>query len=129
MVSSIGRVNVHPNAIPVSLACMDKEQLFDHAFWLGIASKQPELSGDPAGAGHMVDRFVGQYLPAALRSSSKQDFDRVWFAFWNYLVAPKTSRKPFGLSSKAADLLITEFQAALSGPEDEWQEPGPRPSN
>lgn len=98
---------------------MDEEQLFDHAFWLGIASKQRELSGDPAGAGHMVDRFVGQYLPAALRSSTKQDFDRVWFAFWNYLVAPKTSRKPFGLSSKAADHLITDFQAALSGPGDE----------
>ena len=69
---------------------MEEEQLIDHAFWFGIASKQPELLGDPAGAEHMVDRFVGQYLPAALRSSSKQDFDRVWFAFWNYLVAPKT---------------------------------------
>lgn len=108
---------------------MEEEQLIDHAFWFGIASKQPELLGDPAGAEHMVDRFVGQYLPAALRSSSKQDFDRVWFAFWNYLVAPKTRRKPFGLSSKAADLLITDFQAALSEPGDESHAPGPHSSS
>ena len=95
------------------MALTDKE-LFDQSFWVNIATNLPELLNDPEGAEHLVDRFVGQYLPALLRSSLEEQRDHVWLAFWHYLVAPRTSRKPFGLSSRTADLLIAEFQGALS---------------
>lgn len=93
---------------------IDKDDLFDQSFWLEISKKLPELANDPEGAEHLVDRFVGQYLPALRRTKVQADIDHVWLAFWNYLVAPRTSRKPFGLASRPADLLITEFQRALS---------------
>ena len=95
---------------------MDEEELIDQSFWVGIAMKLPELLEDPEGAEFLVDRFVGQYLPALLRARVQQDIDHVWLAFWNYLVAPRTSRKPVGLSSRTADSLIAELQSALSGP-------------
>ena len=95
---------------------MDEEELFDQSFWVSIAMKLPELLNDPEGVEFVVDRFVGQYLPALLRTRVQQDIDHVWLAFWNYLVAPRTSRKPFGLTSRTADLLIAEFQSALSRP-------------
>ena len=93
----------------------DKE-LFDQPFWLEIATRLPELASNLEGADHLVDRFVGQYLPALLGSRAKADRDHVWLAFWHYLVAPHTRRKPFGLSSQTADLLIAEFQGALVPP-------------
>ena len=95
---------------------MNEDDLFDQSFWLGIAMKLPELLDDPEGAEHLVDRFTGQYLQVLVRTSGKQGIDHVWLAFWHYLVAPRTRRKPFGLTSRAADLLIAEFQAALSQP-------------
>ena len=95
---------------------MDKEELFDQSFWVNIALKLTELQEDPVGAEFVVDRFVGQYFPALLRTRVQQDIDHVWLAFWNYLVAPRSSRKPFGLTSRTADLLIAEFQSALSRP-------------
>ena len=95
---------------------MNEAELFDQSFWVGIAMKLPELLDDPEGAEFIVDRFVGQYLPALLRTRVQQDIDHVWLAFWNYLVAPRTSRKPFGLTSRTADLLIAEFQSALARP-------------
>lgn len=96
---------------------MDEEELLDQSFWVGVAMKVPELLDDPEGAENVVDRFVGQYLPALLRARVQADIDHVWLAFWHYLVAPRTSRKPFGLSSRVADLLIAEFQSALSRPD------------
>ena len=96
---------------------MNPDRLFDHDLWLDIAVKMPELSDEPEGAAHLVERYVGQYLPALLKSRTNDDIDRVWLAFWHYLVAPRTNRKPFGLSSSTADLLIAEFQAALGAPE------------
>jgi hypothetical protein len=93
---------------------MDEDRLFDESFWVGVANKLPELADDPAGTNHLVERYVAQYLPAHLKSRSQQDFDRVWLAFWHYLVAPRTNRKPFGLTSTTADLLIAEFQGELS---------------
>lgn len=95
---------------------MNEGELLDQSLWLSIAMKQPELLNDPEGAEHLVDRFAGQYLPALLKTRGKQDTDHVWLAFWHYLVAPRTSRKPFGLTGRAADLLIAEFQSALSRP-------------
>ncbi len=95
---------------------MDEEELFDQSFWVNIATKLPDLLNDPEGAESIVDRFVGQYLPALLRTRVQQDIDHVWLAFWHYLVAPRTNRKPFGLTSRTADLLIAEFQSALSQP-------------
>ena len=94
---------------------MNEEDLFDQNFWVSVANKLPELLNNPEGTEHLVDRFVGQYLPALLRSRREEDRDHVWLALWNYLVAPHTNRKPFGLSSTIADRLIAEFQGALSG--------------
>ena len=93
---------------------MNEEELFDQNFWVSIAMTFPELLNNPDGAEHLVDRFVGQYLPALLRSRGEEQRDHVWLALWNYLVAPHTNRKPFGLSSRTADRLIAEFQGALS---------------
>jgi hypothetical protein len=95
---------------------LDAEKLFDEAFWVGIANRLPDLANDPEGTNHLVERYVAQYLPAHLRCKSQQDFDRVWLAFWHYLVAPRTNRKPFGLTSPTADLLIATFQGELSRP-------------
>ncbi len=95
---------------------MDEEELFDQSFWVSIALKLPELQEDPVGAEFVVNRFVGQYLPALLRTRGQQDIDHVWLAFWHYLVGVRSSRKPFGLTSRTADLLIGEFQDALSRP-------------
>ncbi len=95
---------------------MDEEELFDQSFWVRIVLKLPELQGDQVGAEFVVDRFVGQYLPALLSTRGQQGEDHVWLAFWNYLVAPRSSRKPFGLTSRTADLLIAEFKSALSRP-------------
>ena len=95
---------------------MDEEELFDQSFWVSIALKLPELQDDSVGAEFAVGQFVGQYLPTLLRTRGQQGIDHVWLAFWNYLVAPLSSRKPFGLTSRTADLLIAEFQSALSRP-------------
>ena len=93
---------------------MTEKELFDQSFWVNIASNLPELLNDLEGIEHLVDRFTGQYLPVLLRARSKEDSDHAWLAFWNYLVAPRTSRKPFGLSQRTADHLIAEFQRSLS---------------
>ena len=91
--------------------------LFDQSFWEEIARSSPDLVDNPEGAEHLTYRFVGQYLPALLRARTKEESDHVWLAFWRYLVARRSSRKPFGLSQHAADGLIAEFQKALSEPE------------
>lgn len=93
---------------------MAEKELFDHWAWVKIATNVPELSDELEGVAHIADRFVGQYLPVLLRSRTKEDSDHVWLAFWNYLVAPRTTRKPFGLTGQTADNLIAEFQKALS---------------
>lgn len=93
---------------------MTEEELFDPTFWLNIATNVPEVSNDLEGVEHLVDRFVGQYLPVLLRVSKKEEIDHAWLAYWNYIVAPRTNRKPGSLSGRTADLLITEFQRVLS---------------
>ena len=94
------------------MASIDNE-IFDQSFWERIAAKLPELSSDAEGVERIADRFAGQYLPVLLRGRTQEERDHVWLAFWHYLVAPRTNRKPFGLSSRTADLLIAEFQKAL----------------
>ena len=98
------------------LVLIDENKFLDQSLWLGICNKLPQVASEPDGLEHLVERFLAQYLPAYLRARASGDVDRVWLAFWHYLVAPRTSRKPFGLSSQAADLLIAEFQKALSEP-------------
>ena len=71
------------------MALIDKE-LFDQSFWVRIATKLPELSSDVEGVEHLVDRFIGQYLPVLLSAGSKEDHGHVWLAFWSYLFAPST---------------------------------------
>ena len=89
---------------------------FDQSFWEDIARNSPELVDNPDGLELLAYRFAGQYLPALLRTRTKEDSDRVWLAFWSYLVAPSSGRKPFGLSNREADRLIADFQNALSEP-------------
>ena len=87
--------------------------MLDQSVWEEIARSSPELVDNPEGAEHLAYRFVGQYLPALLRARTKGDSDQVWLAFWSYLIARASGRKPFGLSQRAADRLIAEFQKAL----------------
>jgi hypothetical protein len=94
-------------------AKMTKEALFDHDFWVDLAAQSPELADNPKGADHLVLRYLGQYLPALLRSRTREDRERVWLAFWSYLVARASRKKPFGLSHHGADDLIARFQEAL----------------
>ena len=91
----------------------DTEQL-DDSYWQAIVNDLPELVDNQEGAAHLVYRFVGQYLPALGKAPTHEARDRVWMAFWSYLVAPSSRRKPFGLSHQAADRLIEQFQKALS---------------
>ena len=93
---------------------MTEKEIFEQTFWLNLATKLPDLSNGLEGVEHLVDRFVGQYLPVLLRVSRQEDVDRACLAFWSYLVAPRTNRKPCSLSSRTADLLIAEFQRVLS---------------
>lgn len=88
----------------------------DQSFWEEIARNSPELVDNPEGVEHLAYRFVGQYLPVLLGARNKEASDHVWLAYWNYLTARQSGRKPFGLSQQAADQLITEFQKALSKP-------------
>ena len=92
---------------------MADAELFDQLFWEDIARNSPELVDNPDGLERVADRFVGQYLLALLKIRTKEDCDRVWLALWSYLVAPASRRKPFGLSNRAADHLIADFQNAL----------------
>ena len=93
---------------------MGDRDLLDQSLWEAIARDSSELVDNPEGAERVAYRFVRQYLPALLRARTKEDRDQVWLAFWTYLIARRTGRKPFGLSQGAADGLITEFQKALS---------------
>lgn len=85
----------------------------DEAFWEEIAIRSPELEENPEGAQHLAFRFAGKYLPIVRGTKDNEERERVWLAFWSYLVARETSRKPFGLSSDAADEIIAQFRAAL----------------
>ena len=82
-------------------------------FWEEIAGRSPELEGNPEGAHHLAFRFAGKYLPVVRNAKDHEGRERVWLSFWSYLVARETSRKPFGLSSEAADEIIAQFRAAL----------------
>ena len=95
---------------------MTEEELQERTFWLNIAANVPEILDELEGVAHLVDRFVGQYLPVLRRVSRKEDIDHAWLAFYSYVVAPSTNRKPCSLSSRTADLLIAEFQSVLSRP-------------
>ena len=90
-----------------------KDSLFDHDFWVDLAARSPELADNPEGADHLVLRYLRQYLPALLRSKTQEDRERVWLAFWSYLVARASWKKPFGLSHHGSDDLIARFQEAL----------------
>lgn len=82
-------------------------------FWEAIAGRSPELADNPEGAHHLAFRFAGKYLPVARNAKDHDERERVWLSFWSYLVARETSRKPFGLTSGAADEIIAQFKAAL----------------
>ena len=85
----------------------------DEEFWVEIAIRSPELEENPEGAAHLAFRFAGKYLPVVRNAKDHEERERVWLSFWSYLVARETSRKPFGLSSDAADEIIGQFRAAL----------------
>ena len=89
------------------------EAHLDEAFWEEIAVRSPELQDNPEGAHHLAFRFAGKYLPIIRKTKGHEERERVWLSFWSYLVARETSRKPFGLTSGAADEIIAQFRAAL----------------
>ena len=93
---------------------MENDEIPGSSLWEAIANRHPEFSGNPEGAAHVAYRFEGQYLPALSKARTQEESERVWLAFWSYLTAPLTRRKPFGLSSRAADRLIAEYQEALT---------------
>jgi hypothetical protein len=97
----------------VSNADANNPLLLDETFWVEIAIRSPELEENPEGAAHLAFRFAGKYLPIVLGAKDNEERERVWLAFWSYLIARETSRKPFGLSSDAADEIIGQFRAAL----------------
>jgi hypothetical protein len=92
---------------------MDDTAHPDEKLWEEIASRSPELEGNPEGAHHLAFRFAGKYLPTLRRARDHEERERVWLSFWSYLVARETGRKPFGLSSDAADDIIGQFRVAL----------------
>ena len=90
-----------------------RRDLFDHAFWEAMARSSPELRDNPAGTEHLVRRFLGKYLPRLLLARTEDDLQHVWLAYWSYLIARASWKKPFGLSHQAADDLIAQFKSAL----------------
>ena len=93
---------------------MSGGNLLDKSFWEEIARDLPELVDNPEGTAHLASLFAGKYLPALLRAGTAEARERVWLAFWSYLIARPTRRKPTSLSQKAADRLIADFQNALA---------------
>ena len=87
--------------------------LFDRDSWEALAGGSQELSDNPQAAGHLVYRFLGKYLPTLLAARTEEARERVWLAFWSYLIARASMKKPFGLSQQAADELIERFQREL----------------
>ena len=73
---------------------MDEEGLSDQSFWARIVLKLPELQGDQVGTEFVVDRFVGQYLPALLSTrgnKAKTTYGWLFGTTWSNL-APAGSR-------------------------------------
>jgi len=92
---------------------LSEPDLFEPDTWLAIAVGLPELHENPEGAAHLVYRFLGKYLPALLRARTPEERGRVWLAFWSYLIARQSRKKPFGLSHQAADELIARIRQEL----------------
>ena len=93
---------------------MHRPDEFDQSPFLEITRASPELAGNPEGAERLAYRFLSKYLRALLRARTGQDREQVWLAFWSYLIARATRRKPFTLSHQAADRLVARFQKTLS---------------
>ena len=93
---------------------MSSADLFDEVFWGQIVKALPELADNSEGVDQLVFRFAGQYLPAVVKARSDEELQRVWMAFWSYLVAPLSGRKLFRLSPQGADRLIVQLQQELS---------------
>jgi hypothetical protein len=89
--------------------------LFDRGFWEAITRGSLALRDNPEGVEHLVYRFLGKYLPNLVSARTEEDRGRVWLAFWSYLIARASWKKPFGLSQEAADELIAQFKIALGG--------------
>lgn len=69
---------------------------------------------DGATRAQVLDRFLGQYLPALRAARTPQALARGWDAFRYYLTAPVTRRKPWALSWEEADRVIAAL-ASLGG--------------
>ena len=64
---------------------------------------------------HALDLFIAQYLQALMRANTSVESQRVWSAYFNYLVAPATRRKKFHLDQSQADLVILGIQEIIQG--------------
>ena len=93
---------------------MKDRYIRDQSIWQEIAvSLLPALASNPDGITLIVSKFIGKYLPALLKAGSEKTRERVWLAFWSYLISQPTRRKPITLSQQNADLLIYEFKHVL----------------
>ena len=81
--------------------------------WQDRVREFSALAGNPEGTQSLTERFQAQYLEALSLAEGKEDRDRVWLAFWHYLITRPTMRKPFQLTSQQADDLIAQIQACL----------------
>ena len=92
-----------------------RPDLFDRGFWEAVTRDSQALRDNPEGVEHLVYRFLGKYLPNLISARTQEARGLVWLAFWSYLIARASSKKPFGLSQEAADELIALFKIALGG--------------
>ena len=78
----------------------------------------PSLAADAAVFDHVLERFGGKYLRAALSARTIENEQRAWDSFYFWLVFPQTDRKPFAIPEAEADALIAAFRqlAARLGP-------------
>ena len=98
---------------PPELSGDGRRDLFDRGFWEAITRDSRALRDNPEGLEHLVYRFLGKYLPNLISARNQEVRERVWLAFWSYLIARQSWKKPFGLTHEAADEMIARFKIAL----------------
>ena len=81
--------------------------------WKKVIREFPTLEEDLEGVESLIEHFEGEYFEALQMARDEDARDHVWVAFWNFLIARPTMRKPFQLTSQDADELIARLQSVL----------------
>ena len=93
---------------------MSRQHHFRIEDWRPIFCNIKEIREDLSGSEIIIDRFMYQYLPAALAAKNQESYDRAWRAFWHYLTMPTTTKKPISLTYSSADCLISMIQELMN---------------